>query len=166
MKKKVTLREIGDFYREHVSAKVGWVTLDMAAVRIFDNKGGADNPPSYSLDRHMWTGGSNTLLWTIIVRQKDVSVRDYCKEEFVDYSKCIESVDPIVSPEPTETEGKRKRYSKGVLAYFADGTTVRFDSKCEARNFFKFKRVEQVTQYINTGRTLPDGTTTLDEALD
>lgn len=166
MKKKVTLKIIGNFFRDNVTISAGWVTYDMAGVRVFDNKGGASNPPRYNKDLHLWTSVANTLLSTISIPKRYISLRDYCGDDTsVDYSKCIECIDPVLSG--TLTEGKKKyTYNKkGVLAYFTDGSTILFDCKEEAKEFFGFKRIDQVTRYIKSGLPLSDGTT-LDEAID
>lgn len=164
MRKRVTLRAVGEFWRENVSSSVGWVTMDMSGIRVFDKRG---EPPKYDLGRHIWRSEENSLISAISIPESRVVLRDYTTGKNMDYSKCIECVDPALMPERTEESQKQStKHRSGVLAYFADGTTLRFDSKCEARNFFGFRRVEQVTKYIETGHPLPDGTTTLDEAID
>lgn len=165
-RRKITLRSVGEYMQRTVFPNVGWVTLDMTGIRVFDNAGGADAPPTYDIERHAWGSIANTLLATLSMRSDDISTKGYCKTKEPDYSKCIECIDPTLQPEKMANKQKMTKHKSGVLAYFADGTTLRFDTKCEARTFFGFRRVEEVTRYIKTGNPLPDGSTTLDEALD
>lgn len=165
-KKKVTLRAVGDFFRENLTSNVGWVTLDCSGIRVFNNRGGKDNPPKYDRNYHMWLSPANKLISIVSLTADNVITRDYEQDGKLDYARCIECVDPSFADEPSDGRKKATRHKSAVLAYFADGTTLRFDCKSEAKAFFGLKRVEDVTRYIETGHTLPDGTTTLDEAMD
>lgn len=163
-KKKVTLRAVGDFFRNNVTLNTAWVTLDCSGIRVFDNKGGGNNPPVYDKDKRIWTSEANKLIAVISIAESHIMLRDYLVGKKLDYSACIECIDPTLTLDPS---GRKKRRGKSaVLAIFADGTKIRFDSKVEAKNFFGFKRAEEVTRLIETGFPLPDGTTYLDEALD
>lgn len=66
---------------------------------------------------------------------------------------------------PGTTTGLVPANAKKVIAWLEDGCTVIFDSKSEARDFLGLERIEQVNYYIESGCTLPDGKTTIDEAL-
>lgn len=166
MKKRVTLRAVGDFFRENLTSRVGWVTLDCSGIRVFNNRGGGNNPPVYDRNYHMWRSPANKLISIVSLSADNVITRDYELDGKLDYSRCIECVDPAMTPEGIEEKKKKRRGKTAVLAYFADGTTLRFDSKLEAKEFFGLKRTEDITSYIESGHTLPDGTTTLDEAMD
>lgn len=68
-------------------------------------------------------------------------------------------------PAAGTTTGLVPANAKKVIAWLDDGCTVIFDSKSEARDFLGLERIEQVNYYIESGCTLPDGKTTIDEAL-
>lgn len=162
MKKKITLRDIGNFFRQSLP-EVTWVTMDLDGVHVYDNRG--ELPPSYNKKKNEWEYDGGTIA-TVSISLAYIITRPYSSHGDILLEKCIECIDPTLLGKLNETKKKHARHKKKVLAYFADGSTVLFDSKLEAKEFFGLKRIEQITGYINTGNPLPDGSTTLDEALD
>lgn len=76
-----------------------------------------------------------------------------------------QTTQPQTPAAPGTTTGLVPANAKKVIAWLEDGCTVIFDSKSEARDFLGLERIEQVNYYIESGCTLPDGKTTIDEAL-
>lgn len=162
MKKKITLKQIGSFFLQTIP-ETTWVTMDMTGIKVFDGSGVI--PPQYNRAKYEWEycGG---LIAKIDISIVYIITRPYTSHGDIIFPKCIEVVSPAVVASLAVEKRKYTKHKKGVLAYFADGSTLLFESKKEAKEFFGLNRIETVTQYINTGNPLPDGTTTLDEALD
>lgn len=161
-KKKISLNDIGAFFLQLIP-ETGWVTMDIEGIKVFDNL--SPLPPMFNRQHERWEY-AGVMIAKLIIPLNYIISRPYTVRNDIIFEKCIECVSPSIVATLEEKKRKYTKHHHGVLAYFADGSTLLFDSKAEARDFFGFRRIDQVTQYIKTGNPLPDGTTTLDEALD
>lgn len=160
MPQKRTLREYAEDSRKLIP-EVEWVTFDGKTVRLYSDK----IKPTYDRKNRFWLGD---VLGIIFPKRGTVSITELKVKNFTDYSRCIWGFTEYYRQLEEETKSKAKQTyrKKGVVAFFADGSTVRFDTYEEAKDFFGLKRIDTLRKYIETGNPLPDGKTTLDEAVD
>lgn len=168
--KKTSLTEIGTFFRDTVTPATSWVCMDMDGIHIYDASAGADyaHSPNFNHAVGTWDANGNKEIATLHIAIKYINIRNYTMYKDILFSKCIECVNINILDNIYNTSVRQKKaHNKSkVIAYFVDGSTILFDSKVEAKNFFGLKRTEQINRYIESGNPLPDGTTTIDEACD
>ncbi len=175
MVKKISLYEIGMFYKGMIRDSIAWITMDITGIRVFaitlKNKKdkSIDTRPYYDTKSHIWKCNSDCKLIMLItgLSLKYINIRGFKTHGDLDFSKCIDCVDQDIIDQVKGKKNTEKAHNrKKVIAFMADGSTILFESKQETKEFFGLKRVEQVGYYIKTGYPLPDGTTTIDEALE
>lgn len=160
---KKTLREFAEGMKK-ILPGTEWATYDGHDVCFF-----AGARPRF--DQGKWHG---FLLGELHVEKSLVDVKDLNVSQVVGgrnrniWRHAIFGFSEFMTKLEKETQKKSaKTFRKHpVLAYFADGTTVLFNTYEECKEFFGLKRIETVKRYIETGNTLPDGSTTLDEVPD
>lgn len=156
----LSLREYAEKMRA-VIPTVEWVAYDGKTVKCYS----CSNKPEYV--RGVWAGKS---LATLRVKREDVSLKGtgVYDHSGADYSMAIFGFEDSLQKLMKDKKGRDKHTTrrKGVIAYFADGSTVLFDTFTECKEFFGLATIGDVRRCIDLGLPLPDGSTTLDEAVD
>ena len=174
MRKKLSLTEIGSYFKQNIDDSIAWVCMDIYGVHCFSLSKNIPSTvdcniykPTYNYKHNQWRG--NDYCKSIVnldINIKYINTRDYTQHSDIVFDKAIECVESKILESLSVSKQRKAHHTKKIIAFFASGATIIFDSKLEAKDFFGLKRVEQVTQYVRTGNPLPDGSTTLDEALE
>lgn len=156
----MTLREYAEKMR-NVIPSVEWVAYDGKSIRCY----ALGHKPIFS-----GNGWAGKPLASLYVKSADVSLKGLSciNNGRRDYSEALFGFeDNLKKLEQDKLKrDRRTTRKKGVIAYFSDGSTVLFDTFTECKEFFGLSTIGEVRRCIDLGLPLPDGSTTLDEAVD
>lgn len=154
-----TLREFAENARK-LMPEAEWATYDGKRVSIF-----AKGKRPYWL-HDAWIGGNQIAAY--FVPRNQLSLKEFKVFTKKTFDSCIWGFtdSAIQLEEDTKRKAKSTYKKKEVIAYFPDGSTVRFSTYEECKEFFGLKRVDYVSKYIESGECIPNTSVYIDEAAD